>query len=158
VGNLPYYLTGALVNQIADAWAHFDLAVVMMQKEVADRISARPLDSNRGSLSVYLQAIFDIEVVVQVPPEAFLPAPSVKSTVLQLKPRRRERPISNEVFRVIKQGFSQPRKTLSNNLVAGLGLDRETVGRAIEEARLRGDVRAHMLTEENWISVAEGLV
>jgi 16S rRNA (adenine1518-N6/adenine1519-N6)-dimethyltransferase len=154
VGNLPYYITGPLVDRVAEARASFSIAVLMMQKEVADRIAAPPLDAARGSLSVYLQALFEIEVVVQVPQTAFEPPPKVKSTVLEFRPRLGFE-IADSVFRLVRLGFAQPRKTLANNLASGLKIDRAKVSETLEAVGLRPDARPHMLTLAEWVWVAQ---
>src|SRR5579871_5760124 len=81
VSNLPYYITGPLLTKISEARGRFQVAVLMMQREVADRVVAEAGNSNRGSLSVYLQSQFNIELVKRVPAGAFLPPPKVDSTV-----------------------------------------------------------------------------
>ena len=151
VSNLPYYITGPLVTRIAEASASWDKAVLMMQKEVGERILAEPGNSDRGSLSVYLQSQFRIEKVIDVPPEAFEPPPKVDSVVLQFSPlgvRYEER-----FYEFVRSGFKQPRKTLANNLVA-TGLSRELVSARLEASGLDERIRPHMLTLDDWKSIA----
>jgi 16S rRNA (adenine1518-N6/adenine1519-N6)-dimethyltransferase len=154
VGNLPYYITAPLVERIANARNLFSMAILMMQKEVADRFAAPPGNADRGSISVYLQAHFEIQTLVQVPPTAFDPPPKVKSTVLEFRPKQLLEPIPDRVFKTVRAGFTQPRKTLLNNLSAVLKLDREKVARAIEETKLRPDARPHMLTLDEWVQLS----
>jgi len=150
VSNLPYYITAPLVERIARARANFDQAVLMMQREVAQRIVAPPRSGERGSLSVFLQAVFRIEVVAQVPASAFLPPPKVDSTVLALAPKP-ESAFEEAFFDFVRIGFAQPRKTLANNLMAGLRLDREAVQALITAAGLAPLARAQELTEGEWV-------
>jgi 16S rRNA (adenine1518-N6/adenine1519-N6)-dimethyltransferase len=157
VGNLPYYITAPLIDRIAAARNHYAKAILMIQKEVADRICALPGDGARGSISVYLQALFDIETVAKVGPEAFDPPPKVRSTVLEFRPKAAAEGASEELFRLVRLAFAQPRKTLANNLMAGLKLDRTSVAYAIESASLRPDARPHQLTELEWVTVARAL-
>ena len=147
VSNLPYYITGPLLTRISEASAFWDKAVLMMQKEVAHRILAQPGNSNRGSLSVYLQAQFAIEKVCDVPPSAFLPPPKVESTILEFTPLRAS--FDSKFFEFVRGGFKQPRKTLANNLLAG-GLSREEISARLSKAGLDERVRPHMLTLEQW--------
>lgn len=149
VSNLPYYITGPLLTRIAEVREDFDLAVLMMQREVARRVTSPPGDSERGSLSVFLQAQFDIALVKHVPAGAFLPPPKVDSTVLRFQPRKDRYP--PEFFGLLRLGFSQPRKTLLNNLVAGYRVDRETAGLWIAEVGLDPRVRPAVLTVEQWV-------
>lgn len=150
VGNLPYYITGQLVAQIADARAHYAAAVLMMQREVADRIRAKPGDSARGSLSVYLQSLFRIDLVIQAPADAFFPPPKVDSTVLEFVPLPPDPAKDEKYFRLVRLGFGQPRKTLCNNLVAGYGVPRETAVAWLGAAGLTDNIRPHALTLEEW--------
>lgn len=152
VSNLPYYITGPLMTRIAEAAPSWDKAVLMMQKEVAERIIAPPGDSDRGSLSVYLQSQFAIEKVCDVPPGAFLPPPKVDSVVLEFVPLRST--FEPAFFEFVRAGFKQPRKTLANNLVA-IGLGRDEIAERLSKAGLDERVRPHMLTLEQWHSVAK---
>lgn len=159
VSNLPYYITGPLLGRIADARAHFATAVLMMQKEVADRIRAKPGHRERGSLSVALQAAFEIRLVAQAPAGAFLPPPKVDSTVLEFVPRPSGLPADREAqtLRLVRIGFGQPRKTLANNLMAGLHIDREAAEKAIDALSLEEKIRPQELTFEQWAALAERL-
>jgi 16S rRNA (adenine1518-N6/adenine1519-N6)-dimethyltransferase len=126
VSNLPYYITGPLVTRIAEARAAFAKAVLMMQKEVGVRVLAPTGSSDRGSLTVFLQSLFEIEKVTDAPPGAFLPPPKVSSLVLELRPKPPELEPEEEAgyFGLVRGAFRQPRKTLANNL-ARLGWERE---------------------------------
>lgn len=156
VSNLPYYITHPLLTRIADVRNHFDRAVLMMQKEVADKILAQAGKRERGSLSVFLQACFTINEVVRAPAGAFMPPPKVESLVLEFSPRTF--PIAKELevpfFRFVRTGFTQPRKTLANNLSP---YGREAVIDSLEKSRLSRSVRPHELTEADWISVFEAM-
>jgi 16S rRNA (adenine1518-N6/adenine1519-N6)-dimethyltransferase len=155
VGNIPYYITGALVTRLAELDEAVAKIVLMIQKEVADRITAPPSNSLRSSLSVFLQGRFDIRVVMQVHAAAFVPPPKVDSTVLELVPNAGV--MREDVDRIVRASFAQPRKTLLNNLASGLGIDRVQAGSSIEMAGLRSDVRPHMLTLEDWRRLADVL-
>ncbi len=145
VSNLPYYITGPLVTRIAEARSSYDKAVLMMQKEVAQRILAKPGDSARGSLSVYLQAQFDIDKVCDAPAGAFLPPPKVDSIVLEL--RRNSEVFAPSFFAFVRGAFKQPRKTLANNLLA-MGV--ASPAEELERAGLDHRIRPHALTLDQW--------
>jgi 16S rRNA (adenine1518-N6/adenine1519-N6)-dimethyltransferase len=159
VSNMPYYITGPLLAKIAEARTEFDLAVLMMQREVAERIVAEPGNGDRGSLSVFLQSQFEISLVAHVPAKDFLPPPKVDSTVLRFipKPIAADFAFQASYFRLIRLGFAQPRKTLANNLMAGLQKPREDMAEAIEKAGLEEKVRPHDLTLEQWAKLAKVL-
>ncbi len=150
VSNLPYYITGPLITRIAEASSFWSKAVLMMQKEVASRVLAPAGDRNRGSLSVYLQAQFQIEKVIDAPAGAFLPPPKVDSTVLEFVPIGTS--FEPAFFEFVRAAFKQPRKTLANNLFA-TGLSREEVAARLQAADLDERVRPHALTLAEWQQV-----
>lgn len=152
VSNLPYYITGPLVTRIAEAREHYSKAVLMMQREVAERVLAGPKTSARGSLSVYLQLQFDIKLLCNAPAGAFLPPPKVDSTVLQLTPKHLPVAKGDEaaLFRLIRFAFAQPRKTLINNLVAGYKMEREAAVAVIAGCGLKVTARPQELPNEEW--------
>ncbi len=156
VSNLPYYITAPLLTRIAEAGEAFDLAVLMMQKEVAERIRAPAGARERGSLSVYLQAHFEIDRLAEVPPGAFLPPPKVQSTVLRLSPRDRLPGDFPKVafFKFVRGSFAQPRKTLRNNLLA-LGVSGEQATFRIERAGLSPTARPSEATLDQWLRLYE---
>ncbi len=149
VSNLPYYITGPLLQKIAEARESWSKAVLMMQKEVGVRILAAPGSRERGSLSVYLQALFEVNKVCDVPAGAFLPPPKVDSVVLELVPRAVS--YSEEFFAFVRGGFKQPRKTLANNLAA-MGYKRSLV----VEAKLDELIRPQSLSLSEWEEIFRG--
>lgn len=149
VSNMPYNITGPLLSAFAQARASFDRAVLMMQREVGDRVLALAGDSDRGSLSVFLQAQFEIHRICLVPPGAFWPPPKVSSVVLEFTPCR-DVPIGASFDRLVRLGFAQPRKTLANNLAAGLARPRQSIETGLESIGLASSVRPHQLTLEDW--------
>lgn len=154
VSNLPYYITGPLLTAVAGARDSLGKAVLMMQKEVALRVLAGPRDSLRGSLSVFLQSQFQIRKVAQAPAGAFLPPPKVDSTVLEFMPLPTQ--YSDAFFRLVRVGFTQPRKTLVNNLL-GLGLSRDQAMAAVEAAGLGEKARPQELSLAEWVRLSESL-
>ncbi|MBS1716098.1 MAG: ribosomal RNA small subunit methyltransferase A [Armatimonadetes bacterium] len=154
VSNLPYYITGPLITRIAEAAPHYDMAVLMMQKEVAERILAKPGNSNRGSLSVYLQFLFDIAKVVDAPGGAFMPPPKVDSLVLKLTPRRNELGANPAVlFPLVRMAFGQPRKTLRNNLLGDVAI-KGHLDELLAEAGIQATLRPHQLEDSQWLTLA----
>jgi 16S rRNA (adenine1518-N6/adenine1519-N6)-dimethyltransferase len=143
VSNLPYYITGPLLDRIARARSRWDIAILMMQREVGDKILAMPGDRMRGAISVRMQAEFTLKRVCSVPPGAFLPPPKVDSVVLQLTPQTCT--LDDAFFEFVHKGFVQPRKTLANNLAAS-GYSKE----AVEASGLAGAIRPHQVSQEEW--------
>lgn len=153
VSNMPYYITGPLLERFAGIRDAFDVAVLMMQKEVGIKIVAKPGERERGALSVMLQTQFNISKVLKVPPGAFMPPPKVESVVLKLTPRHIELPTSFE--RVVRAGHSQPRKTLTNCLAATFRQERSVIQVVTEQAELTESARGFELTESQWVKLSE---
>jgi len=149
VSNIPYYITGPLLACFADVRDQYAVSVLMMQREVADRILAKAGDSDRGSLSVAIQLQFEMTRVVNVPGADFLPPPKVDSTVLKFIPRERF-PDEVGLVRTMHIGFAQRRKTLVNNLVAGFRIGRSDAEDLLESVGIDSVARAQELTEDQW--------
>jgi 16S rRNA (adenine1518-N6/adenine1519-N6)-dimethyltransferase len=121
VGNLPYYITSPILLKLAASHAAIDRAVLMVQREVADRVVAEPHSRDYGLLSVTVQMYGPVTSLFTLPPGAFSPPPDVHSTVFRWRfaPRFIELGVSEDAFlRFVRQTFAQKRKTLSNNLRA----------------------------------------
>lgn len=123
VANLPYYVTSAILMKLLEDRLPLENIVVMIQKEVAERIAAAPGSKAYGALSIFAQFFAETEMVVIVPKSVFIPQPNVDSAVLRLRVRE-EPPVQVEdvtaFFRVVKVCFAQRRKTIANNLLHGL--------------------------------------
>lgn len=149
LSNLPYYISTAIVSKLLEAADQFDWAVLMMQREVGERLMAKAGDRRRGAISVEVQASFQVRQVCVVPPGAFLPAPKVQSAVLRFDRQSR----ANVEMEFVRSAFKQPRKTLVNNLVEA-GFEREDVIGALRAVGMRSDLRPHHLTVDQWIALA----
>ena len=120
-GNLPYYITSPILMKLAQSHAALDRAVLMVQRELADRIVARPGSRDYGFLSVAVQMYGPVEPLFTLPPSAFAPPPDVHSTVFRWRfaPRFAEFGVDEAAFlRFVRTAFAQKRKTLANNLRA----------------------------------------
>ncbi len=118
VSNLPYQITSPVLYAIEENAQFFSRVVIMIQKEVAERLTARPGCKAYGVMTLKLRYAFDIELLFKVPPAAFEPPPQVESAVVRLKPRQ-DKPVlkSLDTYRlIINKAFAQRRKTLRNNL------------------------------------------
>ena len=160
VANIPYAITSPLLRHFLEGDAPPLLMMVLMQWEVAQRISAKPGDLSILAHSVQLYAT--AEIVAKVPSSAFWPSPAVDSALVLM--RRRPQPAvatpPNVLFKVIRAGFSQARKKLSNSLTSGLagqGFPKERVMAAMLAANVDPNWRAEVLTLEQWAAVAAAL-
>jgi len=151
VANIPYYLTSKLLQVLCESPVHFSRAAILIQKEVAERVCAKPGDMSL--LSVSVQYYCEASLGQLVPAELFTPPPKVDSQILQLT--FREKPLFDDVdtkqfFRVVKAGFAQRRKTLLNSLGSGLHLTREETTALLEKAGILPTVRPQNLTLDDW--------
>jgi 16S rRNA (adenine1518-N6/adenine1519-N6)-dimethyltransferase len=160
-GNLPYQLTGPLLRRVIDLAPAMARAVLMVQEEVGDRLSATPGQRARGALSVIAQSRMVVSRILKLSPGAFHPRPKVRSDVVALTPRRDavfDDALTPELFdRVVKAAFSSRRKTLRNALVVGgLGPPAD-VDALLERAGVDPSGRPQQLEEADFEAIARGL-
>jgi 16S rRNA (adenine1518-N6/adenine1519-N6)-dimethyltransferase len=154
VGNIPYYITGPIVRKFLESPCRPERLVFMVQREVAERMVARPGDLSLLGVSVQYYA--EARIVMHVPAGAFYPPPKVDSAVVALVPRG-SAPGSDEVlafFDVARAGFSVRRKQLANALANGLRRPRADVQQALVRAGIAGTRRAEELTLDEWRQLA----
>ena len=163
VANLPYYITTPILMHLIESGIPFSEFVVMMQKEVADRISAKPNTKAYGSLSIAVQYYMTAKVAFIVPRTVFVPAPNVDSAILKMV-RRPEPAVAVEdekfFFKVSKASFTHRRKTLWNNLTGYFGKTEEIkdkLTKALDQAGLSPSVRGEALSLEEFASLADAL-
>lgn len=153
--NLPYYITTPIIFAILEKRLPMERLVVMVQKEVAERMAAKPGSKDYGALSVAIQYFTEPKIAFIVPPSSFIPAPSVDSAVIVCK-RRSTPPVEvcdeNLFFRVVKAAFSLRRKMLSNSL-KNMGIKGEQVSKWLELAGVDGKRRAETLSLEDFAAL-----
>ncbi|HEX9118928.1 MAG TPA: 16S rRNA (adenine(1518)-N(6)/adenine(1519)-N(6))-dimethyltransferase RsmA [Terriglobales bacterium] len=154
VGNIPYYITSEILLRLFSYHAYFQRIVIMVQKEVAERIAAKPGGKEYGLLSATAQLYAKVEKLFTVPPGAFAPPPKVHSAVLRLTvaPQwERLRVPEREFIEFLKLSFGQKRKTLVNNLK--LRYDAALLQQALKKAGVRADARSETLPLEKAAAV-----
>ena len=158
-GNLPYYITSPILLKLAASHAALDIAVLMVQREVADRVTARPGTRDYGLLSVTAQMYGPVEQLFTLPPSAFSPPPQVHSTVIRWRfaPRFSELNVEEDRFlRFLRQAFAQKRKTLANNLRAAQ-VAPAAAAAALAEAGIDVQARAEAVPIEALAALWRGL-
>lgn len=163
VANLPYYITTPIMMHVLESQVAVDELVVMMQKEVADRISAKPGTKAYGSLSIAVQYYMEASLAFIVPKTVFIPQPNVDSAILRLV--RREKPavqVSDEqaFFRLTKSAFQLRRKTLWNNLTHSYGKDEASkawLSASLEEAGIDPKRRGETLSLEEFAALSNAM-
>jgi 16S rRNA (adenine1518-N6/adenine1519-N6)-dimethyltransferase len=150
VANLPYYITSPVLRHFLESKAKPQAMVVMVQKEVAGAIAAKP--GAMSLLSVSVQFYGEPEIVGNVPPESFYPAPEVSSAIVRINVYSRPRVDVDEAgfFEVVRAGFAAPRKQLANSLAKGLGEEKADVLPMLKEANIDPQRRAETLSVEEW--------
>jgi len=158
IGNLPYYITSPILLHLFEQHEHIGQIVIMVQREVADRIAAEPGGREYGLLSATAQLFAKVEKLFTLPPTAFAPPPKVHSTVLRLTiaPQAEKLGVDPRAFLdFLKVAFAQKRKTLLNNLRQRY--DEDGAKKALASARLRPDVRAEAAELDKMAKVFRAL-
>jgi len=154
VGNIPYYVTGPIVRHYLEARCQPRVLVLMVQREVAERMVAPP--GRLSLLGVSVQAYADAKIVARVPSGAFFPRPKVESSIVRLTPfSQRLAPGDRDLFfRLVRAGFSTRRKQLVNALSVGLNVSRDRSKGLLRRAGLDETRRAETLSIDDWHSLA----
>ena len=151
VGNLPYYITTAIINKIVRESDPYEITI-MIQKEVAERFMAKPNSREYGSLSVFLQYNFDIEKICLVSKKCFIPVPKVDSMVIKLKSNKKIGVKNEEKFyKLIKDSFKQKRKNLKNNLK---NYNIEEINKVLNKFNKDLTYRAEEITIDEFIEIS----
>lgn len=156
VANLPYYITTPIIIKIIEDCIPVDKMVFMVQKEVGNRFKALPGSKEYGSLSVYLNYYFDVKKILDISRHVFMPEPNVDSIIVEFSKKGNLLAVKNEevFFKLIRDSFTQKRKTLRNNLK---GYDLEKIEEVLNRHNLDLSVRAEQLSTEIFIEIANNL-
>jgi 16S rRNA (adenine1518-N6/adenine1519-N6)-dimethyltransferase len=159
VANIPYYITGPILERLLGSLAQpnprpFESIVLLIQREVAERLYAKPGSRNFGALSVKVQYLAECELICPVPASAFYPPPKVESAVVRLRPRPFPTPADDprQLERLVKLGFASKRKMLRNNLKATV--DRDLLTTWLEGLGADPQVRGEDLSVAQWVELS----
>ncbi|MDP4009012.1 MAG: 16S rRNA (adenine(1518)-N(6)/adenine(1519)-N(6))-dimethyltransferase RsmA [bacterium] len=161
VANLPYNITSPVIRKFLEAECRPNLMVLMMQKEVAERIAASP--PNMSVLACSVQVYATPNIIARVSKSSFWPQPDVDSSILQITPLPKGiyGELSKEdiplFFRIMKAGFSSPRRQLLNNLSLGLSRSREDVTQLLETCSIEPKRRAETLSIKDWVCLVKAV-
>lgn len=165
IGNLPYNISGAIFEWLIAYYSQVDLAIITVQREVANRVKAQINSRDYGSLSVLVQAYFDIKKLFDIAPGSFTPKPKVVSSALSLRPRKK---VSNDInfkefMEFVRGCFAQKRKKLVNSLLSRDTEDesrerrREQIENSLARLGKKTDIRAEQLTLDDFAALYEML-
>lgn len=158
VANLPYYITTPIIMKLLEEKLDISSITVMVQKEVAQRLTAKPGDDFTGAITYAISYYSEPSIIIDVPKENFLPAPEVDSSVMQL--RILDKPsveVKDEklLFEIIKQSFMQKRKTLVNSLSSSGDISKEKILNILSDIGLDEKIRAERVTLEQFAKIAD---
>lgn len=151
VANLPYYAATPIVQKFLKSQHKPDLMAFMIQREVGYEMAAKP--GKMRLLSVAIQMHGKPKIICKVPPTAFKPVPKVTSVIMQVRPFKQIQPLmefEEEFFRLVKAGFSAPRKQLKNSLSSGLGMSSVDVGALLKKSNIDVKRRAETVCISEW--------
>jgi 16S rRNA (adenine1518-N6/adenine1519-N6)-dimethyltransferase len=152
VSNIPYNITSHFLRKFLETECKPEMMVLMVQKEVAERIAAKP--GKMSILSVSVQFYADVEIVQIVPKQFFWPVPEVDSAIIKLAVRNKKVEVNErDFFRLVKFGFSARRKMLKNNLSAGYRVESKIVENWLNLSKIKVDSRAQDLSLEDWLGL-----
>lgn len=152
VANIPYYLTSPLIRMFLESSNQPKEMILLVQKEVAQRICAKP--PKMTILSVSVQLYSQPKIISYVSNKSFWPAPKVNSAIIKISEIKKPKIDTKKFFKVLKIGFSSPRKKLVNNLAGGLRIKKEETKRALIELNINPQIRAQNLSVNDWINLA----
>ncbi|MFW6295827.1 MAG: 16S rRNA (adenine(1518)-N(6)/adenine(1519)-N(6))-dimethyltransferase RsmA [Halothece sp.] len=162
VANIPYNITGPIIEKLLGTIANpaesqYELSVLLIQKEVAERICAEPGFKVFGALSVRVQYLAECEMITTVPAKAFYPPPKVDSAVIRLRPRPYPNPAQNpkQLETLVKLGFANKRKMLRNNLKGVI--DSDSLTQLLESLNIDPQSRAEDLGVEDWVALSNSI-
>jgi len=165
VANLPYNITSPVIRKFLEAENMPSDMVLMVQKEVAERLTAKPGDSNRGILTIMMELYGGAEIIDIVNRDSFYPVPDVDSAIIKLKVESGKLPAlpvgrkvdEKSFFRLVKIGFSQKRRKIHHPLSASLKLSKPEIFDILKEANIDPNLRAEDLKLEDWIKLAQNV-
>jgi 16S rRNA (adenine1518-N6/adenine1519-N6)-dimethyltransferase len=162
IANIPYNITGEILKRLlgtlAEPIQQFEQIVLLVQKEIGDRLAAKAGHKAYNALSVKIQYLADCQFICDVPATAFYPPPKVNSAVIRIIPRPPVTPASDPKYldRLLTMGFATKRKMLRNNLISEI--DRDRLVNILESMGINGQVRAEDLDVAQWVALSEAVL
>lgn len=159
VANLPYYVTTPIIGKLIEDNLNLDAIIVMVQKEVAERMESGPGGKEYGSLSIFVNFYSKPKIIVKVPKTVFMPQPKIDSAVIKLDIKKELPDVDKEkFFKVVKASFSKRRKTLVNALSTyGFDIAKEDIKNTLKTLNIDENIRAESLSVEDFIKISKTL-
>lgn len=156
IANLPYYITTPIITKLIEEDVKIDKMIIMVQKEVGERLGAKPDCKEYNSLTIFINYYFEVSKLFTVSRNVFIPRPNVDSSIMELKRRDNKFQLNNEelFFKLVRESFRFKRKTLRNNLI---NYDLNKIAAVLQKYDLDLTVRAEHLTIEQFVDIANNL-
>lgn len=151
IANIPYYITSPIIMKFLEANYKPESLTIMIQKELAERIIAKPSTKNYGILSVIVSLFANAKIIRKVDRKMFYPVPNVDSSILCLKTKKEQIKDSDKIIELVKHSFSQRRKTLANNISRAYNIEKSQVQKILKNEFKNENIRAENLTTEDMI-------
>ncbi len=159
VANLPYYITTPIIMNFLENGENVSSMTVMVQKEVAERLAAKPRTSDYGAITVGINLRGEAKIVMQVPREKFTPVPNVDSAVVRIDIDKNKfsKVDKSAVRELVRKAFTSRRKTLVNNISSGYGTSKESAAKLLEKCGISPTARAEELSAEQFVLLSEAI-
>ena len=159
VANLPYYITTPIIMNFLENGENVSSMTVMVQKEVAERLAAKPRTSDYGAITVGINLRGEAKIVKQVPREKFTPVPNVDSAVVRIDIDKNKfaKADKSAVRELVRKAFTSRRKTLVNNISSGYGTSKESAAKLLEKCGISPTARAEELSAEQFVLLSEAI-
>lgn len=159
VANLPYYITTPIIMNFLENGENVSSMAVMVQKEVAERLAAKPRTSDYGAITVGINLRGEAKIVMQVPREKFTPVPNVDSAVVRIDIDKNKFAKADKfaVRELVRKAFTSRRKTLVNNISSGYGTSKESAAKLLEKCGISPTARAEELSAEQFVLLSEAI-
>lgn len=159
VANLPYYITTPIIMNFLENGENVSSMTVMVQKEVAERLAAKPRTSDYGAITVGINLRGEAKIVMQVPREKFTPVPNVDSAVVRIDIDKNKfaKADKSAVRELVRKAFTSRRKTLVNNISSGYGTSKESAAKLLEKCGISPTARAEELSAEQFVLLSEAI-
>lgn len=159
VANIPYYITTPLLMNFVEQGKNVQSLTLTIQKEVAERLTAKPATKDYGAITVAVEAVADVEITRILPRELFYPQPNVDSAVVKILFKRNKFDISDRALfrKTVKSAFAMRRKTLANNLTVGFGISREKAEEILQQCQLLPNCRGEEMSVQKFVELCRAL-
>lgn len=158
VSNLPFNIASPIIRKFLESTNPPELMVVMVQKEVAEKITAEPGNSERGVLTIAVEFYGEAEIIAKVSKNSFKPMPKVDAAIIKIKPQKKSELEPKLFFRVVKAGFAAKRQQIHNSLAATLRMPKDEVLSILKKANIEPQKRAEDLTLDDWLRLAQNYI